>query len=525
VLAVVAMANTDGGMIYLGVEDSGQVTGLLPRHRDANGLAALVANRTVPPISVRVTLLEEEGHTIAAIEVPKSPRPVASSEGTLQRRRLGVDGRPAAVPFLPHEFATRASTLGLLDYSALPVDGAGEDAIDPLERERLRQLIQRYQGDSALAGLADHELDGALGLSRQVDGRHVPSVAGLLLIGRESALRQHLPTHEVAFQVLDGTDVLVNEFFRTPLLRTFERILDLLDARIVEEEVQDGLFRVAIPNVDRRALREALVNALTHRDYTRLGAVHVRWETDVLSISNPGGFVEGVTADNLLVVEPRPRNPLLADAFKRVGLAERTGRGVDLIFKGLLRYGRPGPDYGRSDATTVVVRLSRAEADLPFVRLVLDVEKKAKTPIPLDALIVLARVRDEKRIDIAQVARAIQKDESAARAVVERLVELGLLEAHGVKRGRTYTLSATVYRELGQGPEYIRQAGFDQIQQEQMVHKWVAKHGQIRRREVIDLCKMSPKQATRMLRKLVDAGILKMVGERKAATYGRGPNF
>jgi ATP-dependent DNA helicase RecG len=63
VLAVVAMANTDGGMIYLGVEDSGQVTGLLPQHRDANGLAALVANRTVPPISLRVTLLEEEGHT------------------------------------------------------------------------------------------------------------------------------------------------------------------------------------------------------------------------------------------------------------------------------------------------------------------------------------------------------------------------------------------------------------------------------------------------------------------------------
>ena len=76
-------------------------------------------------------------------------------------------------------------------------------------------------------------------------------------------------------------------------------------------------------------------------------------------ISNPGGFVEGVTLDNLLVVEPKPRNPLLADAIKRIGLTERTGRGVDLIYEGLLRYGRPAPDYARSDPTTVVVQFEQ----------------------------------------------------------------------------------------------------------------------------------------------------------------------
>ncbi|MEG4812780.1 ATP-binding protein [Microcoleus sp. F8-D3] len=66
-----------------------------------------------------------------------------------------------------------------------------------------------------------------------------------------------------------------------------------------------------------------------------MGAVHIRWEDYGITISNPGGFVEGVSLDNLLVVEPRPRNPFLADAIKRIGLAERTGRGVDLIYQGL----------------------------------------------------------------------------------------------------------------------------------------------------------------------------------------------
>jgi len=135
---------------------------------------------------------------------------------------------------------------------------------------------------------------------------------------------------------------------------------------VEEDEIQVGLFRVPIPTFDKRSYREALLNALMHRDYTRLGAVHMRWESDGLVISNPGGFVEGVTLENLLVVEPKPRNPLLADVIKRIGLVERTGRGVDTIYQGLLRYGRPAPDYSRSDATTIVVRLSNAAADIPY---------------------------------------------------------------------------------------------------------------------------------------------------------------
>ena len=264
---------------------------------------------------------------IARISVPKSRQLVATSDGLMQRRRLRADGLPECVPFYPHEFAQRQSDLGLLDYSALPIPSASQQDFDPLERERLRQCIERYGGERSLIGLADDELDGALGFIRRDEGRIVPTVAGLLILGREAALREHLPTHEVAFQVLDGTQVRVNDFYRTPLLKTFERIEEQFRVRVVENEIQVGLFRVPVPNYEPRAFREAVVNALVHRDYTRLGAVHVRWEADAIVVSNPGGFVEGVTLDNLLVVEPRPRNPLLADVIKRIGLAERTGRG------------------------------------------------------------------------------------------------------------------------------------------------------------------------------------------------------
>lgn len=367
----------------------------------------------------------------------------------------------------------------------------------------------------------DGQPNGALGLTRTGSGQRIPTVVGLLLIGRESAIRAHLPTHESAFQVLDGTEVRVNDFYRWPLVRLFERVEEQFLARVSERELQVGLFRVPVPNVEPRAFREAFVNALTHRDYSRLGSVQARWQTETLSISSPGGFVEGVSLDNLLVVEPRPRNPLLADAFKRIGLAERTGRGVDLIYQGLLRYGRPPPSYLRSDAAGVVVDLSCSEADLNFLKFVLEQEQGIGALMPLDDLLILSRLKTARRLDSAEVAGLTQRDPSAARAAIERLVERGLVQAHGIKKGRTYTLSPAVYRTLGQAADYIRQVGFDPLQQEQMVLSYVDQHGKIRRQDVRDLCQLSPDQATRLLQRLVKAGRLLRTGTQKGAFYKR----
>lgn len=135
------------------------------------------------------------------------------------------------------------------------------------------------------------------------DKRH-PTVVGLLLLGTESLLRQHLPSYEVVFQVLRGTDVQVSEFYRKPMLETFEEAYLQFKPWVIEDEIQVGLFRVPVPNYDRCGFREAFVNALVHRDYSMLGAVHVKLDDDGLNISSPGGFIDGVNLTNLLVVSP-----------------------------------------------------------------------------------------------------------------------------------------------------------------------------------------------------------------------------
>lgn len=517
--AVVCMANAQGGDIYLGVEDDGTVTGLHANHRHLDGLVALIANRTQPGIAVIVEALPVNALPVARIAVPKSGTPVATNDGVLKRRRLQANGMPECVPFLPHEFASRQASFGLLDMSARPVAGATLADFDPIERARLRQFIERFNGDRALLELDDAQLDAALGLTVRTDQGYQPSLTGLLLLGYEASLRALVPTHEVAFQIMDGEDVRFNEFSRAPLLRAFEWVETLFKPLNIEREFQSGLFRVAIPKVDHRAFREAIANAITHRDYSLRGAVHVRLTGDTLLISNPGGFVEGVTLNNLLTTEPRPRNPGLADALKRIGLVERTGRGVDLIYRGMLRFGRHNPDFSQSDSHSVILRLSMAEADEAFLKVVLEEEARRGGQMPIDSLIILAALREQRRANTDQLAEWLQKDALHIAASVESLVESGLLQAHGAGRGRSYTLSPDLYRLLGEKAEYTRQAGFNRLQQEQMVKSYVGQHGRITRQEVVTLCRLTGDQAYKLLKRLSDEGYIKKQSDRRHSFY------
>lgn len=524
--ALVCLANSEGGELWLGVEDDGTPTGLHERHRQLQGLAGLVAARTSPSLSVSVQEVELSGVVVARIQVPKTHSEVATTSGVYLRRRLRSDGTPECVPMLPHERQSHAGRFGLQDVSAQPVAGATLADLDPLERERLRQAVLKYGGDRVLLELDDEALDGALRFTTRTDtGQRVPTLTGLLVIGKEAALRERVSTHEFAFQVLSTDTVAFNEFQRFPLLKALEWLETNFRPYNPEHEIQVGLFRVPIPRVDMGAFREALANALIHRDYHRLGAVHVRLDDHGLSISNPGGLVDGVTLDNLLTTEPRPRNPALADAMKRIGVVERSGRGVDKIYRGMLRFGRPLPDYSRTNDSGVVVQLSTHAADEAFLKLIVEQEGEHHgKPLPIDSLIALAALREHKRLSTHELARLIQRESPQARTTLERLLEAGLVQAHGSGRNRAYTLSANLYRITNQKAAYTRQAGFSALQHEQLVLNYVRQHGRIQRSEVMELCHLSRDQAGRLLQQLTRENRLQMHGQKRGTYYTCAPN-
>ncbi|MEJ6001334.1 DNA glycosylase AlkZ-like family protein [Paucibacter soli] len=521
--AIVCLANAEGGELWLGVEDDGTPTGLHAEHQELMGLAGLVAARTSPSLAVTVTPVQFGNVVVVHIAVPKAQGEVATTGGVYLRRRLKADGQPECVAMLPHDRASRLSSFGLMDASAQIVAGATLSDLDPLERERLRQSVQQYGGDRVLLELDDEALDGALGLTgRLPDGGRAPTLTGPLLIGREPALRELVPTHEFAFQVLAREAVGFNEFRRFPLLKGLDWLETNFRPYNPEREIQVGLFRVPVPRVDLGAFREAVANALLHRDYHRLGAVHVRLDDAGLTISNPGGLMDGVTLANLLTTEPRPRNRTLADAMKRIGVVERSGRGVDKIYRGMLRFGRPEPDYRRTDASNVVLKLATVDADEAFLKLVVEQEGKLKRELPIDSLIALAALRELKRLSTDELARHIQREPAQAKRTLESLVEAGLAQAHGAARGRSYTLALGVYKADGDKAAYTRQLGFSSLQHEQLVLSYARQHGRIQRADVMDLCRLTEGQAKDLLKRLKAQGKLQLEGAGRASAYVPG---
>jgi ATP-dependent DNA helicase RecG len=519
--ALICLANAQGGTLYLGVENDGRVTGLHPsRPQQVAGLAAMVANRTAPSLSVQVEVKLHQDQRIATLWVQRSPEIIARTDGLVKRRRIGGNGQPECVPFLPHEYPSRRADFRLIDMSAEPMADATLADFDPLQRERLRSVIANNpRSDKSLVGLSDEQLDGALSLTVSRNGERKPTLLGLLLIGRTESLRLQVPTHEVLFQVLDGTQVKVNEGSRAALIEIVEW-LDLLSRGVnTEQEFNEGLFRIGIARVEVDALREAINNALVHRDYARRGPVRVCWQQDELIISNPGGFVEGVELDNLLTTEPRPRNPALADAFKRLGLVDRTGRGVDLIYAGMLRFGRAAPDYAQSMLDLVKLSISTEPADLAFVRMVLQEEARQKYALPVETLLVLTALREGRRLSAADLSSQLQCAAVSTTKLLEPLVESGLVQPHGTGRGRQYTLSPQVYKQLGQGAQYARQAAFDELQQVELIRNLVRQQQRIKREDVVSLCRLSPRQAKHRLDHMVEVGILQRHGQKRGSYY------
>jgi ATP-dependent DNA helicase RecG len=529
--AVVCLANQSGtepARLLVGVEDDGRLTGARPRHggtTDTTRVAALIANRTRPSINVQVALAMIEGQPVLSIEVPPQRQPVATSEGVFLRRALSGDGRPACIPMDGYAVQSLQADRGLLDPSAQVVAEARWEHLDPLEFERFRRSVRERRGrsDESLLDLPDLDLAKALGVVDANGTVRGVRLAALLLFGKDDALRRFLPTHEVAFQVLRGLDVEVNDFFRWPLLRVLEECEARIRARNREQEVMVGMLRVGVPDYPERALREALANALIHRDYLRLGAVHFQWQTDHIEIMSPGGFPEGVRLDNLLVTTPRPRNPLLADAFKRAGIVERTARGIDTIFYDQLRNGRPAPSYARSNETTVSIVLPGGAANLDFVRLLVSEAQQGRDP-GLDELLVLNALWQTRSLATDDASRLLQKPEGESRAALHRLVEAGLVEERGQTKGRTWHLSAAAYRLLGDKSGYVRQRGFEPLQREQMVLQYVEKHGRITRREAAELCRITGPQAYRLLDRLAQQGLVQREGERGRSVGYRRPS-
>jgi len=149
--------------------------------------------------------------------------------------------------------------------------------------------------------------------------------------------------------------------------------------------------------------------------------------------------------------------------------------------------------------------------DSKFVELLVTEENRRQRTFSVSELLILAHLWRERQVEPQAITKLIQQGETQARTVIESLVESGLVEARGSGKGRSYILSAGVYRELGQVVSYVHAKGFESEQMEQMILQYVKAHGRVTRQNVMELCRIYENQAGYLLKKLVKKDEIQLI--------------
>jgi ATP-dependent DNA helicase RecG len=430
--------------------------------------------------------------SLLLVRVPRGPAPPYGTSAGLYLIRV----RKSCLPYSPEAFQRRQVALGAVDWSAQPVDDVGADAVDDVEIARLRNILESLRPGSPLLTLSNEELLQATGAVRE--GRLTR--AGLLLLGKRPVLASLLPQHEVIYLYEPtAVDIGFRDDMKAPLLAIVQRTQELIQhpERNPVQTLRLGLFHIQIPAYPEESFREAILNALIHRDYLDPGSVYIHQRPREMVVSSPGGFIGGITPENILHHEPKARNRLLAEMFEKIGLVERAGIGRRRIFIPPLAYGKRPPRY-EADEHTVALTLYDGSYDEVLAAFIAE-HQQAGRRFDLDELLLLSYLREHSEIDRILATALLQRSENATRDILERLVlqPEAWLERRGRKKGVTYHLAQKAAVALQGKVVYTRSRDIDAVRWPELIRAYVEQHGSINNMECRQLLGLGNSQAAR----------------------------
>ena len=287
--------------------------------------------------------------------------------------------------------------------------------------------------------------------------------ASLVLFGSTKAVGKYLSQAEVVFEYRSSeTSGAAQERkeFRGGFFAFQEDLWDAINKRNDMQEYREDLFVTSIPTFSERPVREAVLNAVCHRDYQMSGSVFVRQFPRRLEVDSPGGLPHGITLENILDRQ-KPRNRRIAEICTKCGLVERSGQGMNLIYEDLIKASKPEPDFSRTDAYQVGLTLHGTVGDPAFIRFVEKVGKETTTSFTTHDWVIFSLASRGEKIPKGQEKR------------VRKLMEFGLIERG---KGRTFILAHRYYAITGQKGVYTRKKGLDRDQNLALLLKHIVKN-------------------------------------------------
>lgn len=448
----ICLGNASGGTVVFGVRE--RVRGCdkaiigIDFAPDLEALNATLYDSIDPKLPVQFEWMMYNSRRLLLMHVYPSMPPYTTTSGK-GWMRIGKDCKPLTGSLL-RQLREKA---GLSDPTAiiLAIDEPLR-AISPAALEVLRREMKTMGAPSDLLACDDFDLCRKLGFFK--DGRL--TVAGLLIAGREEIIAIHAPNHEwkysrmrtdtdYEFQPIGGRDCI---------LSALDKIMLLLGQSNPVTTVPSGLFHPEFPQYPTIALREALLNAFAHRDYSIPGMVFIRHYRDRFEINSPGGFTGGVTPENILHHPPVTRNRYLVETvLLATRLVNRQNLGVPRIFRALLEEGKEPPTFDEIGQTVRVI-FPGQQVDKSFKAL-LDNLVNMGAYLDVDELLLLHFFRRRHEAHWNEIREAYPYDD---RRLKEKLATLEnsllMIEHSGTGRGTTYRLSRRASALINEGATY-----------------------------------------------------------------------
>lgn len=506
----VGLANTKGGIILVGVEDDGTITGC-PEF-DEQVIIESIYDKTMPKLFTDIEVLTVESNRIFKITVEKSSKVISTSNGIVYKR-LGKNTKP----WYPSEYSSNKITGFKGDYSARIIEDSGKDDIDFIEVKNLKRKLQSRDKGSTLYNLDDISFLEDLELIKIVEEQIVLTVAGVLFVGTEKAINKYLPQAEIlVFSYESGKSQYTKRLeLKMPLVSAIDRIQQFFEYHNSIENIQIGLFKLEVKDYPLNVFQEALLNAMTHRDYNNTAPIIIKFFPTEIVIENPGSFPEGIDNNNIISHPSTPRNKLIAEVFQKLKYVQRSGQGVDIIFKDMLALGKSAPYYELYQEAVQLTLYSNLE-DADFLKFITKEEERLGE-FTVQEICILKQVKDNKTITLPKAAEVAQMSTSSVITVLNNLIQKkNILQRE--KRNK-YMFTHRVYSEFSDQVGYVKDKEFDEIQAETMILEYLNQNKSITRAEVERLCGFSTSTSKRLLRKLRDRNRLKLIGKSSSSRY------
>lgn len=521
---VVAFANKKGGFLFIGIEDKTKEINTSFEYSDRKvfELIRQIQDRTIPTITLKPHKLKVHSTELLVLEIPFTTQLHRTSKGEYPIR--SNDGNRTIETY---EMATIQAEKGLIVYDQktwdLPFSSKEKDKQgNPIpgwqDIEKTRELFLRIQKEKPQSPYLKNnspEFAETLGLIKEENEKSLPTTTGLLFIGNQKALKE-VPYNQIKYirYYEDGTYTPFE--YSGNLIEMADACFQQLKSETKVKEFHFGLFREYIEDYPDVVLRELLINAIAHRDYSRQQIIEIRKYPTYLEFESPGHFPQGIDETNFLR-KTNPRNPGIMDVLREINYAEKAGSGFDKIFTVLLSKGKKLPEPIQTE-NSILLRVDAEVYSEKLAELSLLYKQMTKREIDLEKLIVLNHIYTGQKLTFQQLEMLPFVNSYQLRKILSELQEIEFIETTGRTSGLKYIIHRSKLATTDDKISYAKLKKQEKARQIEAIIRYLDNVGEIDNeaaRRLLNIPDTNVSYVSRLFAEMINKGQLEIAEETK----------